>query len=175
MSDESADADGLDAGDLDLNAYALLEVVKQMTPLLDEHVDLYSDLRRRLVERSPRKRQLSLTSCTVADIAPHEVADPLRIKAMLGVLAQLLHQHQTERVGVNKTAHDAIQQLQTENRRLYDQISRERNAADERSESTDEPHVTVISPLYRSDSPRDQAPRAAPKGPWSSLAGASPR
>jgi hypothetical protein len=170
MSDESSDS-----GELDPNASALFEVVKQMTPLLNDYVDLYSDLRRRLVEQSTQIAPLSLTSCTVADVAPQEVIDPLRIRALLGGLAQLLHQHQVEREGVNKTAHDAIQQLQTENHRLYDQLSRERNVTDDATESSDEPPVRVISPVFRSDSPRDQSPRAAPKAPWASLTGASPR
>jgi hypothetical protein len=87
---------------------------------------------------------------------------------MLGALAQLLHQHEAERAGVNKTARDAIQQLETENRRLYDQLSRERNAVDDRS--SDAPPIRVISPAFRSDSPRDRTPRTTLKAPWASLA-----
>jgi hypothetical protein len=145
-----------------------------MTPLLEQHVDLYSDLRRRFVEQGRRKQQLSLTSCTLADIEPQDVIDPLRVKAMLGVLAQLLRQQQAEQAGANRTAQDAIQQLRTENRRLYDQISRERNAPESSDETPSPARITVISPPYKSDSPRDRAPSAAPKSPWSSRAASSP-
>jgi hypothetical protein len=121
---------GIDENGLDINAYALSEVIKEITPLLQEHIEIYADLRRRFTDMAVRKPNLSFSACKVAEFddlrpqeRPLESINVQQLTMQLGVIGQLLHQLQFEREGAIKSSQEAMQALQAENHRLRSELS----------------------------------------------------
>jgi hypothetical protein len=133
--DDSPDSDPTESSELDPDAYALAEAINQITALLQDHVELYSDLRRQFVEHTLRKSVLSFHSDVIiareadyhtSSVAPENVIDSRRLREQLGMIAQLLRQLSAERAGAIRSSQEAIAQLQSENARLHEELTQYR-------------------------------------------------
>jgi regulator of replication initiation timing len=160
-----------DESELDLDVCALSEVIKEITPLLQEHVGLYADLRRQFFELTVRKPDLSFAACKIAEFDGQESVNLQQLTMQLGLIGQLLRQLQFEREGAIKSSQEAIQALQAENDRLRSELSnyrtddRDKNS---RSDTSQREVVQVSKPTGRSSRPRrNDSPSSSPKSPWS--------
>ena len=138
------DLEALDQDEMSPDAYALAEVIKQLSPLLQESFDLYSDVRKKLVAQFVKKPQLSFESTVVADVAPSDSVpiqpdgnfDKLR-QAMIALKAHL-QQLEGERKGSIAAAASALAQYKAENERLYQQLAAYRMKEAMESDTTTE-------------------------------------
>ena len=125
------DPEALEQDEMSPDAYALAEVIKQLSPLLSESFDLYSDVRRKLVDQYLHKPKLEFTSSVLADCPPTGIApsaatpsgDYDKIRQALVVLKAQLQQLEVERKGSIAAAGNALAQYKSENERLYKQLS----------------------------------------------------
>jgi hypothetical protein len=126
---DSADSDTGEPDDLDPDAHALAEAIRQITPLLTDHVELYSDLRRRFVDRALHQPVLSFQSDVILEYEggaePH-ADDSQNFRQQLAFIAQLLQQFTTERAAALNATQETIDQLKAENRFLSEELSRYR-------------------------------------------------
>lgn len=144
------DPEALQQDEMSPDAYALAEVVKQLSPLLNESFELYSDVRRKLVDQCMRKPKLTFTSSVVADCAPsdepHNTADYEKIRQAMIVLKSQLRQLEAERKGSIQAAANALAQYKSENEALYKQLSEYRmKEAMETDSSTYSTHSSMSS------------------------------
>jgi hypothetical protein len=166
---DSADSSVSDPGDLDPDAYALAEAIKQITPLLADHAELYCDLRRRFVGRALGRRVLSFHSDVVLEhrgAAPPPAEEAAQaFRRQLAVIAQLLQQFATERAAALKATQETIDQLQSENHFLSEELSRyrQRELEELREQDSDASADEGLS-----SDPSDRCPQRTPiKSPWS--------
>ena len=120
------DPEALEQDEMSPDAYALAEVIKQLSPLLSESFELYSDVRRKLVDQYLQKPKLEFTSSVLADCPPSGGApsgDYDNIRQALVVLKARLQQLEVERKGSIAAAGNALAQYKSENERLYKQLS----------------------------------------------------
>jgi hypothetical protein len=157
---DSPDSSGSEAGDLDPDACVLAEAIRQITPLLTDHVELYTDLRRRFVDRALHHPVLSFQSDVVLEHGHEERADNSEnFRQQLAVIAQLLQQFAAERAAALKATQETIDQLQSENRFLAEELSRyrQREFDDLREQEEDDEDI----------SDDDGGARPPIKSPWS--------
>jgi hypothetical protein len=199
LIDESA-SDGELASDdeLDPNAVVLTEVVNLLRPVLREHVDLYSEMRRVVAGQHVKPAVLSFQTSVIADVAPSAAPatpgfDLSMIAQHLTTFRSRLRQMQLERQGAAETHAVTVAQLESENDHLQAELSMARRsqgsssspgeAHSHNSAPTSDPGTprSIIRPAYRSSrvaetpqrssgSPASlQTPtRMTPTSPWSS-------
>jgi len=123
------DPEALGQDDMSPDAFALAQVTDELSRLMGTSMDLYSDCRRRLVDRHLQRPALSLSSAVLADVEPNDRDDDdyiARVRAQMVIVQARLAQMARERAGANEAAASAIAQLRSENGRLGDQLARYR-------------------------------------------------
>lgn len=108
------------------DAYALAEVIKEISPLLQGSLDMYSDMRQKLVDRFLKKSKLSFETSTIADIPPDirsYDSNYDKVSQALTLLKAQLRQLEVERKGSIAASANALEQYKSENERLYQKLS----------------------------------------------------
>ena len=108
------------------DAYALAEVIKEISPLLQGSLDMYSDMRQKLVDRLLNKSKLSFETSTIADIPPDIRSYDSnfdKVSQALTLLKAQLRQLEVERKGSIAASANALEQYKSENERLYQKLS----------------------------------------------------
>lgn len=108
------------------DAYALAEVIKEISPLLQGSLDMYSDMRQKLVDRFLNKSKLSFETSTIADIPPDIRSYDSnfdKVSQALALLKAQLRQLEVERKGSIAASANALEQYKSENERLYQKLS----------------------------------------------------
>ena len=175
------DLEALNQDEMSPDAYALAEVIKQLSPLLQESFDLYSDVRKKLVAQFVKKPQLSFESTVVADVAPTDNVsiqpdgnfDKLR-KAMIALKSHL-QQLEGERKGSIAAAANALAQYKAENERLYQQLAAYRMKEAMESDTTTEYSQSPASSATSSISGTRRGASEIPISPAYKSSRATPR
>ena len=108
------------------DAYALAEVIKEISPLLQGSLDMYSNMRQKLVDRCLNKSKLSFETSTIADIPPDIRSYDSnfdKVSQALTLLKAQLRQLEVERKGSIAASANALEQYKSENERLYQKLS----------------------------------------------------
>jgi hypothetical protein len=108
------------------DAHVLTGAIEQITHLLRQHVDAYSDLQRYLTPVRFRSHTMAIRTDVIHENQPREPSrsgPPMQIKEQLGMVAQLLKQLSAERAGAIQASQEAIAQLQAENDRLHTELT----------------------------------------------------
>ncbi|OHT02027.1 hypothetical protein TRFO_30990 [Tritrichomonas foetus] len=119
------DLEAAEQTDLNPDAYALSETVKQLMSLVGEYHIHYTDLRQKFVEQQLHKPKLSFQTEIIADVEPksEKVIQFDKLKEVLVRVAAQVVQLRNENAASGKQHRQAIIQLQNENASLRNELS----------------------------------------------------
>jgi hypothetical protein len=160
--EEESDQELLSEEEADPDAMTLIEVVNLLRPLLRDHVDLYSEMRRLLIQQQRARPVLSLQTEVLADVAPSDTPstpgfDPTKIAEFLATFRSRLRQMQFEQKAASETNSETVSRLEAENDHLHAALLEARRG--ERSSSSPEESDATPQPT-ESGSPASAAPKS---------------
>ena len=174
-------SDLLNSSELSPDAYALAEVIKELLPLFKENVELYSDMRKKLVSHYLKQPALKIEESFSFELSDKKIEETKpnnqKLKGQLLKLAKQLYQLNQQTAETKAQTDKTVEQLNKEISDLKDQVqnyhmiiekssrfnSQIPTPARVSSKSSEFPSSLKSTPQRKSYTPRRRSPGSAQK------------